>query len=246
MKRDLAIRALRMPPGARQAMRRLAGSGPAITTAGRHLPQRPRPPILVAFAAGLDPMAPSMAYDQQILRDRGRRAADERQGQLLRHRRRFMSEKQSTGLFSDPPHRLQHPQGQADLTQVLRHAPPSRNSHPPIHQRLLQPRRRHSPSGGKSPWPSNARWPEQALGAAQRRGKVRLWPRWVKRLGNAASTAVVRARRGSPKRTTCAKAFHSEICPAGWIGDPCRPRMWRNVAARLAPSPCCAMRATGR
>ena len=40
-----------------------------VTPSWLHLPQRPRQPILFAFAIGLEPMAPSMAHYQKILRE---------------------------------------------------------------------------------------------------------------------------------------------------------------------------------
>ena len=51
------------------------GHRPAITPARLHLPQRPRQPILFAFAIGLEPMAPSMAPYRRILREHGFKAS---------------------------------------------------------------------------------------------------------------------------------------------------------------------------
>ena len=86
----------------------IADRGLTVTTPWLHLPHplsrfasKPLPgngqgqSILFAFAIGLEPMAPSMAHYQKILRENGFkaspladanircRAADERQGQLL-------------------------------------------------------------------------------------------------------------------------------------------------------------------
>ena len=43
----------------------------ASATTGLHLPQRSRQPVLFTFAIGLEPMAPSMAHYQKILREHG-------------------------------------------------------------------------------------------------------------------------------------------------------------------------------
>ena len=63
MKRDLAIRALRMAIALRAPPR------------GCIFPQRSRQPVLFAFAIGLEPMAPSMAHYQKILREHGFQAS---------------------------------------------------------------------------------------------------------------------------------------------------------------------------
>ena len=47
------------------------GHCPTVTASRLHLPQRQGQPILFAFAIGLEPMAPSMAHYQKILRQHG-------------------------------------------------------------------------------------------------------------------------------------------------------------------------------
>jgi len=49
----------------------IAERGLAVAASRLHLPQRQGQPILFAFAVGLEPMAPSMAHYQKILRQHG-------------------------------------------------------------------------------------------------------------------------------------------------------------------------------
>ena len=72
MKRDLAIRALRMAIALRAPPR------------GCIFPHLSRQPVLFAFAIGLEPMAPSMAHYLKILREHGFQASMSGKGKSRR------------------------------------------------------------------------------------------------------------------------------------------------------------------